>query len=339
MKVLVTGPDGLLGSNLIRDLLSRGYSVTAMTENDKKSITIDDLPIHRIVGNLLNAQDIINATVGIDIVIHCAAITSMFPARSEIINMVNIGGTQNIVDACKKNKVKRLIYVGTANSFGSGNLNHLGTEKNLYSSEHYGLDYMDSKYKAQLIVLENAKNGSLNAIVVNPTFMIGPFDSKPSSGEMVLSVYKRKIPGYTLGGKNFIAVKDVAVAITNAITKGRNGECYILGNENLTYQQAFEKIAKTIGVIPPRLKFPSKVVRVFGKMNSILAITFNYTTKMPYELTLLSSEIHYYSSAKARAELGLPQTPLEVAIKECFEWFLENGYLNKQQVYASIVKC
>ena len=329
MKVLVTGPDGLLGSNLIRELLSRGYSVTAMTENDKKLPTIDDLPIQRIIGNLLNPEEIINATVGIDTIIHCAASTSMFPARSEIINKVNIGGTQNIVDACKKNKVKRLIYVGTANSFGSGNLDNLGTEKNLYSSEHYGLDYMDSKYKAQLIVLENAKNGSLNAIVVNPTFMIGPFDSRPSSGEMVLSIYKRKIPGYTLGGKNFIAVKDVAVAIANAITKGRNGECYILGNENLTYKQAFEKIAKTIGVSPPRLKFATKAVLAFGKINSILATTFKYTTKMPYELTLLSSEIHYYSSAKARDELGLPQTPIEFAIKDCFEWFLENGYLEK----------
>ena len=329
VKVLVTGPDGLLGSNLIRELLNRGYSVTAMMENDKKSLTIENLPIQRIVANLLNTQDIINATVGVDIVIHCAASTSMFPARSEIINKVNIGGTQNIVDACKKNKVKRLIYVGTANSFGSGNLHNLGTEKNLYSSEHYGLDYMDSKYKAQLIVLENAKNGSLNAIVVNPTFMIGPFDSRPSSGEMLLSVYKRKIPGYTLGGKNFIAVKDVAVAITNAITNARNGECYILGNENLTYKQAFEKISKTIGVNPPRLKFPTKAVLAFGKINSFLATTFKYTTKMPYELTLLSSEIHYYSSAKARDELGLPQTPIEVAIKDCFEWFLENGYLKK----------
>jgi len=329
VKVLVSGPDGLLGSNLIRELLNRGYSVTAMMENDKKSLTIQNLPIQRIVANLLNTQDIINATVGVDIVIHCAASTSMFPARSEIINKVNIGGTQNIVDACKKNKVKRLIYVGTANSFGSGNLHNLGTEKNLYSSEHYGLDYMDSKYKAQLIVLENAKNGSLNAIVVNPTFMIGPFDSRPSSGEMLLSVYKRKIPGYTLGGKNFIAVKDVAVAITNAITNARNGECYILGNENLTYKQAFEKIAKTIGVNPPRIKFPTKAVLAFGKINSFLATTFKYTTKMPYELTLLSSEIHYYSSAKARDELGLPQTPIEVAIKDCFEWFLENGYLKK----------
>ena len=329
VKVLVTGPDGLLGSNLIRELLNRGYSVTAMMENDKKSLTIENLPIQRIVANLLNTQDIINATVGVDIVIHCAASTSMFPARSEIINKVNIGGTQNIVDACKKNKVKRLIYVGTANSFGSGNLHNLGTEKNLYSSEHYGLDYMDSKYKAQLIVLENAKNGSLNAIVVNPTFMIGPFDSRPSSGEMLLSVYKRKIPGYTLGGKNFIAVKDVAVAITNAITNARNGECYILGNENLTYKQAFEKIAKTIGVNPPRIKFPTKAVLAFGKINSFLATTFKYTTKMPYELTLLSSEIHYYSSAKARDELGLPQIPIEVAIKDCFEWFLENGYLKK----------
>ena len=329
MEVLVTGPDGLLGSNLIRELLNKGYVVTAMTENAKPLPTIEGLPIKRIVGNLLNSLEVRTAAVGMDVVIHCAASTSMFPARSAIINKVNIGGTQNIIDACKENKVKRLIYVGTANSFGSGKLDNLGTEKNSYSAEHYGLDYMDSKYKAQLLVLENVKNGSLDAVVVNPTFMIGPYDSRPSSGEMILSVYKSKIPGYTLGGKNFIAVKDVATAITNAITKGRNGECYILGNENLTYKQAFEKIAKTIGVSPPKLKFSSKMVRTFGKMNSILASTFKYTTKMPHELAILSSEIHYYSSAKAREELNLPQTPLEAAIKDCFDWFLENGYLKK----------
>lgn len=328
-EVLVTGPDGVLGSNLLRELLKRGYSVTAMSEDGKKSPTIDDLPIKKIGGNLLNPDDIINATNGMDVVIHCAASTSMFPARSEIVNKVNIGGTKNIVDACIANQVKRLIYVGTANSFGSGDLENLGTEKNAYKSFHYGLDYMDSKFKAQELVLEKSRNEGLDAVVVNPTFMIGPYDSRPSSGEMILSIYKKKVPGYTLGGKNFIAVKDVAVAITNAIEKGKKGECYILGNENLTYKQAFEKIAATIGVKAPQLKLPSAAVKTIGKLSSILATTFNYSTNLSYELSVLSSEIHYYSPAKAIAELDLPQTPIEEAIKECFDWFKENDYLNK----------
>jgi len=329
MNVLVTGPDGVLGSNLLRELLSKGYNVTAMSEDGKKSPTIDDLPINKIGGNLLNAEDIVKATKGMDIVIHCAASTNMFPGRSEIVNKVNIGGTKNIVNACQENKVKRLIYVGTANSFGSGTIDNLGTENNEYAAWHYNLDYMDSKYKAQLYVLDKVKNEGLDAVVVNPTFMIGPYDSRPSSGTMVLSVYKGKVPGYTLGGKNFVAVKDVAVAITNAITKGKKGECYILGNENLTYKEAFEKIAHAINVKPPKRKIPTGIVKLMGRMMSFFAKVFKFYPDLTKELAILSTEIHFYSPEKARKELGLPQTPIKTAVKECYDWFEENGYLKK----------
>lgn len=330
MKVLVTGPDGVLGSNLLRELLSKGYNVTALVEDGKKSPTIDDLPIIRIGGNLLNEDEIIKATVGMDIVIHCAASTNMFPGRSEIVNKVNIGGTKNIIKGCKVNGIKRLIYCGTANSFASGTLNNLGTEKNEYAAWHYNLDYMDSKYKAQLLVLKAVKEDDLDAVVVNPTFMIGPYDSRPSSGTMVLSLYNGKVPGYTLGGKNFIAVKDVAVAITNAIIKGEKGECYILGNENLTYKSAFEKIAKTVGVSPLKRKVPTGVVKFMGRMMSFFATIFKFYPNLTKELAILSTETHFYSPQKAREELDLPETPIEIAIEECFQWFKENGYLDKK---------
>jgi len=330
MNVLVTGPDGVLGSNLLRELLSQGYNVTALVEDGKKSPTIDDLPITRVGGNLLNEDEIVNATKGMDIVIHCAAITNMFPNRSEIVNKVNIGGTENIIKGCQVNGVKRLIYCGTANSFASGTLNELGTEQNEYAAWHYNLDYMDSKYKAQLLVLEKVKNEGLDALVVNPTFMIGPYDSRPSSGAMLLGVYNGKVPGYTLGGKNFVAVKDVAVAITNAITRGKKGECYILGNENLTYKVAFEKIAKVVGVKPPKIKLPNTVVKSMGRMMSLSAKVFKFYPGLTKELAILSTEIHYYSPQKARKELGLPSTPIDTAFKECFDWFEENNYLDKK---------
>jgi len=330
MNVLVTGPDGVLGSNLLRELLLKGYSVTALVENGKKSPTIDNLPITRIGGNLLNEDDIISATKGMDIVIHCAASTNMFPGRSAVVNNVNIGGTENIIKGCQVNNVKRLIYCGTANSFASGTLDNLGTEKNEYKAWHYKLDYMDSKYKAQLLVLKAVKEKGLDAVVINPTFMIGPYDSRPSSGTMILSVFNGKVPGYTLGGKNFIAVKDVAVAITNAITKGKKGECYILGNENLTYKAAFEKIAKVVGVKGPQRKVPTTIVKLMGRMMSFFATIFKFYPDLTKELAVLSTEIHFYSPQKAREELGLPETPIETAIEECFDWFRENGYLDKK---------
>ena len=329
MKVLITGPDGVLGNNVIRELLSRNYTVTALVESGKRTPTIDQLPINIVSGNLLDPWSILNAFEGIDIVIHCGALTHVFPPRSKQVNTVNIQGTINVIEACQRTKVKRLIYVGTANSFGAGSMTNPGTESNKFTAGKYGLDYIDSKYTAQQIVLNAVVNDGLDAVIVNPTFMIGPFDSKPSSGRMILEVYKQKILGYPSGGKNYIAVKDVAIGIVNAISKAKRGECYILGNENLNFKQMFSKISKTIGVKSPSIKIPVKLVLIMGWLNSKFAKTLKYRPSLTYELARLSTEEHYYSPEKARRILDLPRTPIEVAIKECFDWFIENGYAKR----------
>lgn len=329
MKILVTGPDGVLGSNLVRELLSRDYEVTVLLEDGKKAPTLEGLPINRLSGNILNPSDLEVAIEGQNIVIHCAASTSVYPARSEIVNKVNIEGTKHVINAVKKHKVERLIYVGTANSFGFGDTTNPGVEGNPYTSIKYGLDYMDSKRIAQEVILESVEKDGLPAIIVNPTFMIGPYDSRPSSGAMVLAVHEGKLPGYTNGGKNYVAVKDAATAIANAVTMGRIGECYILGNVNLTYKEAFELIADTIGAKAPKRRLSNFMVKSYGSINSSLAKIFKFYPSVTKELATISCEIHYYSPEKARKELGLPQTPLKVAVKECFDWLDQNGYTKK----------
>jgi len=330
MKILVTGADGLLGSNLVRELLGRNYDVTALVQEQKVYPTLADLPINMVIGDLLDPISIHKAMNNMEIVIHCAANTSMFPPRQEIVNRVNLNGVETIISACKQNQVKRLIYVGTANSFGSGTQTNLGDETKAYNAEKYGLDYMDSKYKAQKIILEEVANGSLDAVVVNPTFMIGPFDSRPSSGTMLIGIYNKKVPGYTLGGKNFVAVKDVAVAIANAITMGEKGECYLLGNANLTYKMAFEKIAAIAKVSAPRFKLSTPMVRLYGRFNSQIGHLFKFSPAVSHELAILASEEHYYTSAKAIKELEMPQTPIEDAISEALTWFIENNYIKNK---------
>ena len=214
---------------------------------------------------------------------------------------MNIEGTENVIQAIKDNNVKRLVYVGTANSFGNGSsLEDLGDETNEYTAHKYGLDYMDSKKKAQDLLLDAVKKDGLPAIIVNPTFMIGPYDSKPSSGTMVLAIYNGKVPGYTRGGKNYIAVKDAAVAIANGITMGRIGECYILGNENLSYKDAFEKIAQSIGGKAPKLGMANSIMRAYGSINSFLAKMFRYKPAVTKELAAISCDNFYYSADKAR---------------------------------------
>jgi dihydroflavonol-4-reductase len=331
MNVLVTGPDGLLGSNLVRELISRKYKVFAFVEKNKESKTISDLDLEMIQGNILEKSDVLSATEHMDVVIHCAAMTNMYPPRMEMVNKVNIQGTENMIAASQHNGVKRFIYVGTANSFRSGNKQNPGNELNEYGAGRYGLDYMDSKYKAQLIVLDKVQKEGLDAVVVNPTFMIGPYDSRPSSGEMIRGVYNKKVPGYPLGGKNYVSVKDVSVAISNAITKGKKGNCYILGNENLTYKEAFEKIARCTNSKAPRLKLSKSLIRTYGKGATIFAKIFNLNPKITHELAILASETHYYSAQKAVSELEMPQTPIEEAINECYNWFIENDYLTEKK--------
>lgn len=327
MKILVTGADGLLGSNLVRELLSRGHQIRAFVQPGRQQKTLDGLPIEKFPGNLLNAGEVISAAAGCEAIIHCAASTAVWPIRSEIINRVNIDGTKNIIQAVYKNNIPRLVYVGTANSFGFGSKEQPGVEGNPYKSATYGLDYMDSKYKAMLVVLDEVKKNSLPAIVVNPTFMFGPYDSTPSSGAMIVALYKGKVPGYTKGGRNYLCAKDAAVAIANAVTMGRTGECYILGNENLSYQQIFTKISTTIGVKPPPIAIPSVFAKLYGHIGSLMGKLTGKAPAISYPLARISADEHYYSPAKARNELGLPQTPVETGIKESFEWLKENGYL------------
>lgn len=328
MKVLLTGADGLLGSNVVRELLKRKYDVSVFIEAGKKSKTLPEGKVNIIYGNILNEKEVDEAIQGMDYVIHCAANTNIWPTRSEIIRAVNVDGTENVISACLKHDIKRLISVGTANSFASGGIINPGDETNNYEAHVYNLDYMDSKRLAQDLVIDAVRNKGLKAIVVNPTFMIGPYDSKPSSGAMIQALAQGKIPGFAPGGKNYICVKDAAIGINNALTQGRIGECYILGNENLTYKEIFTKISKTIDQPAPKKSIPGVLIKFLGAVNSRIGKIFKTNPSITKEIAILSCEDHYYSSQKAVSELSLPQTPIEKGVKECYDWFVKHNYLN-----------
>lgn len=326
-KVIVTGADGLLGSNLVRGLIEKGYDVSVFLMRGTNAKTLDGLAVTKYFGDILDKDGLNEAFAGKDVVIHAAASTLVYPARLEIINTVNIQGTANVIDAVLANNIKRMIHVGTANSFGKGTIEKPGDENSPYAAFKYGLDYMDSKRKAQELVLNAVKERNLPALIVNPTFMIGPYDSKPSSGAMILALYNKQVPVVTGGSKNYIAVKDASAAIVNAIQLGEIGECYILGNHNYTYKDAFEIIGKEIGVKAPSRMLPNGLVKMYGSVNSMLAKLFKFHPKVTKELALISCEDHCYSGEKARAQLQMPVTPLEVAVQESFQWFKSNGYL------------
>ncbi len=328
MKVLLTGADGFLGSNITRELLAQGYEVRAFHTPHRQTLTLEGLPIERFEGDLLYEADLDAAILGCDAVIHAAASTSVWPSRNPNSHLINVIGTQRIIDLVLKHKVKRLVYVGTANSFGFGSKEHPGNEQKPYTCGKYHLDYMDSKYEAQQLVLKATKELGLPAIVVNPCFMFGPYDSAPGPGAMIVSVSKNQIPGYTQGGRNYAYVKDVAGAIVNALTMGRIGECYILGNSNLSYAQIFELIAEQTHSKKIDLRIPAIFAKTYGMLNSVLSSITGKKPKVTYPLARIACDEHYYSSAKAINELKLKQSSIPAAVQESYNWMKTNGRLN-----------
>ncbi len=326
-SVFVTGPDGLLGSNLVRELIARNFEVTAMIQKGRDPLTIQDLPVKKVFGDITSPQDVKNLSKGCDYFMHVAALTDMWPSRGGHHFLINVEGTINVINAALENGVKRLVHVGSASSFGYGTLANPGDEESPYKSFKYNLDYMDSKQKAHLLVSSAVKKDNLPALIVCPTFMIGPYDARPSSGALVLALAKKKLPFLPSGGKNWAAAKDVAVACCNALTRGRIGESYILGGENLSYKDAVRRMADAIGLNYYPGVMPDFILKTIGFFGSTVSPLLQKPPKLSYSMACVACDHHYFSSAKAIQELGLPQTPIEQATQELYAWFIKNHYL------------
>lgn len=324
MKIVVTGADGLLGSNIVRVLLERGHQIRALVHRGRQPKTIKDLNIDLVEGDLLDMQSLRRAGEGVEAIFHVAAHTGIWPSRSEAVRKTNIEGTKNVLCVAKEIGVKRMIYVGTANTFGFGTKQDPGREGNPYKGGRYGIDYLDSKYQAHQLVMQSVSEG-MPAVIVNPTFMLGAYDSAPSSGAMVLAIYQQKLPGYAPGGKNFICVKDAAIGIANALEKGRIGESYIIGNQNMSYREAFTLMADTLGVKRPALPMSKMLVLGYGLLGHCLAAILGMKPKVSYPMARISCDTHYYTAEKAVKELDLPQSPIEEGILECLTWMKSNG--------------
>ncbi|MCB0568879.1 MAG: NAD-dependent epimerase/dehydratase family protein [Phaeodactylibacter sp.] len=326
MKIFITGADGMLGSHIVREVLERGHEAKAFLLPGSPSKALDGLDVGRFYGNILNPEEVNDAMEGCDAVIHAAADTNVWPSRSEKTRAINIDGTKNLVSAARAWKAKRFVHVGSGSSFGIGPKDKPGDESSPFTGHRYGLDYVDSKYDGQQFVLQAYRETGFPAIVVAPTFMFGPHDSKPGSGAMIIAAYQGKLPAVAPGGKNFVHVKDVAVAATNALTMGRLGECYIAGHQNLSYSEITAIIADELKSVAPRLQAPAALLKAVGLAGSFMGNVLGITPKLSYPMAVVACDGQYYSPRKAVAELGMPQTDIRVAIREAFDWFRSNGY-------------
>ena len=325
--VFITGANGMLGASVTREAINQGFQVKAQILPGTNTQVLDGLSIEIVEGNILDRAFLEKEMSTCRYVINIAALTTIWPRRLSIIHEVNLQGVKNVADFAKQFAYERMVQIGTANSFDHGPKSMPGHEKNSYEAHQFKMDYMDSKYEAQcyLINLHQAQN--FPVIIVNPTYMIGPFDSGPTSGRMLIELYNNKLPGYASGGKNFVYSKDVAVATVNALHMGRLGECYIVGNENLYFGEMFERASKVFNKPFKIKKFPGFAINLVGAINSLKAKMTGKAPKLSYSMAKMASVKQFYSPEKARQELLLPSTPIEEAISDCMGWYKENGYI------------
>ena len=326
-RVFVTGADGLLGSHVVRQLLARQYRVRALIQPGVAAKSLAGLPIHQVEGDLLDAARVEAAMTGCAYVIHVAGITDQWPDRHPKFHAVNVQGTDHVIAAALRHQVTRLVHVSSSNAFGAGDARRPGTERSPWKGYLYGHDYFDTKFISQQRVLQAVAEHHLPAIVVNPTFMLGPIDRRPSSGKLLVTAWNQTLKFCSAGGKNFVHVRDVATGIVNALSMGRLGACYLLGHENLTFAQLFQKIEQVTGKRQPRRVAPPWILKLTGALMGSLARLTRRPPVLSYKMAWMASEIMYYSAQKAVQELNLPQTPIETAIREAYAWFADNGYL------------
>jgi dihydroflavonol-4-reductase len=329
MKVLVTGSNGFLGSHVVKFLLEAGYTVRAFILKGTSQANLEGLTYETFEGDLLNPSNLEAALETCDYVIHTAAVTDVWPTKNPLSWRINYELVKQLSAAVRKKSIKKLIHVGTANSFGFGSKTQPGNENTAFNSGKYGLDYINSKKAAQNFLLAEAKAASpLPVVIINPTFMIGENDSKPGPGEMIISVIKGKVPGYAAGGRCFAAVKDVARACVAALDKGQIGQCYITGGTNLNYREFFTLVSKMTNVKPPKRKIPTSIAVIFAAMIQFIAKLRKRKPLLTVSMAKISGDGHYYSSLKAINELGYTQTSIEICLKEAIDWYQSHGYIN-----------
>lgn len=324
--VLVTGASGLLGANAVRYLYQAGYQVKILVRASANLSAIADIPLGVSYGSIEDPQAVDKAVAGCDYVVHAASLTTQWGVSYEDYKTINIEATKYIAQACLKYGVQRLIYISTANTLGPGSLEQPGTELNAFSLHHLNSGYINSKYIALQYIQEQVQQQGLPAITISPTFMIGKYDIKPSSGQLLLHGLHKKLLVYPPGGKNFVHVEDVCRGIHQAMLTGTIGEVYLLAGHNLTYKDFFKKLHIQSEQSCRMFKAPRALLQSAGHIGSLYRKLSRRPVKLDYAAAYMLCLDNYYSGAKASRELDIQYQSIDTAIQDALSWFRQHNY-------------
>lgn len=326
MKALVTGATGFVGGAVARALVRSGVDVRVLARTDSDLKTLEGLPVERVAGDLRNPALLRKALIGCRQLYHVAAHYALWAKDPSIFYDINVAGTRNLLEAARDVGIERTVYCSTIGAIGLPPGGGLGHEETPVSLDQMAGHYKRSKYLAEQEVLKLAKAG-LPVVIVNPSAPVGAGDVKPTpTGQVIVDFMKGRMPAYIETGMNIVDVDDVATGHLLAMEKGRLGERYILGCKNLMLREVFEILSKITGVKAPSIKLPRLAILPLAYANHWIANLTGRPPRIPLEGVKMAKYKMHYDCRKAIRELGIPQTPPEVALEKAVRWFREHKY-------------
>jgi dihydroflavonol-4-reductase len=319
MKVLVTGATGFIGSHVARAFLRHGYEVRVLVrrqgEHRRAAAPAEAEPVS---GDLTDARSLQDACRGCDAVVHVAAMYDLWAPRPQAFYEVNARGTQSLIEAAGRAGVQRMVYTSSVSTIPPGQ------DERAFADPAK----VHSHYKRSKILAERVAMRAGWPVIVNPSTPIGWGDVRPTpTGKIVLDFLRGRMPAYVDTGLNLIDVEDVAEGHVLALERGRPGERYILGNENVTLAGMLRQLAQATGRKPPRVRLPFVAGYAAGAASEVLQGRFLHRQPaVPFEGARMAATPMFYDASKAVRELGLPQSPIACALQKAAEWFATNGY-------------
>ncbi|MEC9095668.1 MAG: NAD-dependent epimerase/dehydratase family protein [Planctomycetota bacterium] len=326
MQVLVTGGTGLVGNNVVRMLLNNGHEVRVLVRDKNPGFCFEGLDVELVQGDICDFESIIFACEGVDAVIHSAAMVHIGWSQLERQREVNVGGTINLAKAALSNDI-RMVYVSSVDALGIGTEDHPADE----DSPRIGkipCSYVVSKSEAEQELRKFIDDG-LDAVIVNPGFMLGPNDWKPSSGKMLLEVAEKKPLIAPSGGMMICHIDDVTAGIVAALEKGVAGRNYILGGTRMSYLDAWSLFADVVGNNPPRRKMGKVITTIAGYVGDLVSKMSRRESDINSAAIKMGSLFHYYDSSRAVEELDYTITDPRKTVEDAWEWFNDHGYVAK----------
>jgi dihydroflavonol-4-reductase len=323
MRALVTGATGFVGSHLCRVLLEAGHEVRAFRRPTSRRLALDGLAVEEAVGDVLDPATLRPAMKGMDWVFHTAGRVAHWRDGHTLARSI-VGGTENILKAAGEAGARRVVFTSSTAALGVGR-GELLDEGHAFNYPPHRWPYAYAKVLAEEQVAAAARNG-LDTVIVNPSSIFGPGDLNVIGGALILEMARGRVPARLRGGMNSVHVADVAEGHLAAAERGRRGERYILGGQNMTHAETLQVVAEELGRRAPAMELPTPLVEPLAACVDIV----NRFAQLPFngELLRLSRYYFYYDTSKARRELGLPEPrPFRQAIREAIDWYRGHGFL------------